>query len=155
LDGTTCHFRAIVCEELKGRECGVEGEHAETVRGEDTNLLDARGTTSTVLGQGDKCLGAHTGEEDGVESEGGKCTALLGLSGRAKSALDGEEAAVGDIGKIVDVGSTTDGTARVKDFDRCRGKAEHSLWTNDNKVCVMTIGSKGDCEGRWAGDSRA
>jgi hypothetical protein len=135
---------SVLGEELEGRECGVETEHAESALGEDAYVLDTGGTTGTVLGQRDKCLVAHAWEEDGIESERGEQATFLGLSGGSESILNRQGTAVGNVSEVGDVGCAADRAARVEDSDGCVAQAEHSFGLDDNKVRVMTIGCNGD-----------
>jgi hypothetical protein len=135
---------SVLGEELESRKCGVETEHAESALGEDAYVLDTGGTAGTVLGQRDKRLIAHAWEEDGIESERCEQATFLGLSGGSESTLDRQETAVGDVSEVGDVGCAADRAARVEDSDGCVAQAEHGLDLDDNKVRVMTIGSKGN-----------
>jgi hypothetical protein len=128
---------------LEGRECGVETDHAESSLGEDAYVLDTGGTTSTVLGQGYKCLVAHAWEEDSIESERCEQATFLGLSGGSEGTLNRQGTAVGNVSEIGDVGCAANRAARVKDSNGCVAQAEHSFGLNDNKVRVTTIGGKG------------
>jgi hypothetical protein len=72
------------------------------------------------------------------------------LSGGSESTLDRQATAVGDVSEVGDVGCAADRAARVEDSDGCVAQAEHGLGLDDNKVRVMTIGSKGDLRRRSA-----
>jgi hypothetical protein len=129
----------VLWEELEGRKCGVETEHAEFALGEDAYVLDTRGTTGTVPGQRDNSLVAHVWEEDGIESERCEQATFLVLSGGSESTLDGQGTAVGNVSEVGDVGYAADRAARVEDSDGCVAQAEHGFSLDDNKVRVMII----------------
>jgi hypothetical protein len=153
LNDTTSHFVTRFSEELEGRKCGGEREHTAAFMCEDSDIALSRRAAIAELRQGHKGLVTHVRQQDGVQSERGEEATLGGLGRGAKGALNWHRTAVGDVGKVGENGSATNGTSGIEDGGRCWRHAEHCLRLHDNKFCVMARWGKGHCRVRASGST--